>query len=74
MSRSRKKYPWIQGGGDKDYKKIFNKKIRRAPLDYPSGMSYKKEHGCCSWEICDYRFIPDSEDLSEPDAYRWFMK
>lgn len=55
MSRSYKKHPYFQLAGDKSFKKIFNRRIRRNKLtdDINSGSSYKKLND--SWDICDWR-------------------
>lgn len=77
MSRSYKKHGLVKIG-DPDYKKIYNRKIRRKPLDYPSGKTYRRDPDCCSWEICDLvcgyfadEIIPEDE---KKDAYRYFIK
>ena len=53
MSRSYKKHPYFLMIGDKSFKKIYNRRIRRAHLadDVNSGGSYKKLND--SWDICD---------------------
>ena len=77
MSRSYKKHGFVKIG-DPDYKKIYNRKIRRKPLDYPSGNKYRHDPDCSSWEICDlsmgfYADEPIPEEY-EKDAYRYFIK
>ena len=53
MSRSYKKHPIIKYAGNKDYKKRFNRKLRRTTKidDIPNGNAYKKMNE--SWEIND---------------------
>lgn len=53
MSRSYKKHPYFLMIGDKSFKKIYNRRIRRTHLvdDIDSGGSYKKFND--SWNICD---------------------
>jgi len=53
MSRSYRE--GFQGAGDKTWKKIFNRRIRRSEKcnDIPSGAAYKKYNA--SYAIADYR-------------------
>lgn len=53
MSRSYKK--GFQCAGDKSFKKIFNRRLRRSQKcqDIPSGSAYKKYN--CSYDIADDR-------------------
>ena len=53
MSRSYKKHPVIKYAGNKDYKKLFNRRLRRTAGidDIPNGNAYKKMNE--SWEIND---------------------
>lgn len=53
MSRSYKKHPIIKYAGNKDYKKRFNRKLRRTTgiEDIPNGNAYKKMNE--SWDIND---------------------
>jgi hypothetical protein len=52
MSRSYQKHPHGKVG-DKGYKKIYNRKLRRQKdLELPSGSAYKKVNS--SYDICDY--------------------
>lgn len=62
MSRSRKRNPILKYAGDTEYKKLFNRNIRRRldnqisfsdedELQLPQGKSYKKMN--CSWDIAD---------------------
>lgn len=78
MSRSYKKHPIIQGCGDKTYKKLFNRRLRRKKqLDYPSGNAYRKEHNNDSWYICDVLFgyfTYDSIPEDDERPYYWYMK
>lgn len=47
----------FQCAGDKDFKKIFNRKLRRSQIkntdNLPQYSDYKKMN--CPWEIADYR-------------------
>ena len=66
MSRSFKKHPGFQIAGDKGFKKIFNRRIRRAKKldDIPDGGAYKKLND--SYDIADYKEIgPKWEDFYE---------
>lgn len=66
MSRSFKKHPGFQICGDKSFKKIFNRRIRRAKKldDIPNGGAYKKLND--SYEIADYKEIgPKWEEFYE---------
>lgn len=75
MSRSYKKHGFRKIG-DPGFKKIFNRKIRhRKELDYPAGCRYKREPGCCSWEICDLvcGYFKD-ERCDEERRYWYFIK
>lgn len=56
MSRSYRHSPWMKCAGDTEYKKIFNRKLRRCDdcQDIPDGNAYKKMNN--SWDIADYRF------------------
>lgn len=54
MSRSYKK--GFQCAGDKEFKKIYNRKLRRSQIDnelLPQGGSFKKMNQ--PWEISDYK-------------------
>ena len=75
MSRSYKKHG-IKKLGDPSFKKIFNRIIRhRKELDYPSGGRYKRERGCCSWEICDVMAgYFNNQHCNEDRAYWYYMK
>lgn len=75
MSRSRKKHPLIQCAGDKEFKKIFNRRFRRnKDLDFPSGNAYRKTNE--SWDICDYLagYFTHSEIPDENRKYWYAMK
>lgn len=64
MSRSKKKNNIYKTAGDTEYKKIYNRSIRRNlkqelrasddpdTVQLPQGKSYKKMN--CSWNIADY--------------------
>lgn len=55
MSRSYKKHPIIKYAGCKDYKKLYNRRLRRSNKigleDIPNGNAYKKMNE--SWNIND---------------------
>lgn len=84
MSRSYKKYP-SAGNNDKFYKKYFNKKTRKIPLDENlNGGRYKKFQlkwyimegkgfRCVSWK--DFK---EGKELPEEELkvlyHRWFLK
>ncbi len=53
MSRSYRK--GYQCAGNKDFKKIFNRRLRRSQKcqDIPNGAAYKRFN--CSYDISDYR-------------------
>ena len=82
MSRSYKKYPILKYAGNKDYKKRFNRKLRRTTNieDIPDGNAYKKMNE--SWEINDIidrcsweeykKWYPDNKN--EIDLYRQWYK
>lgn len=78
MSRSYKKHPIIQGGGDKSLKKLFNRRLRRRKqLDYPSGNAYRREKNNDSWDICDVLFgYFTNSDIPEDDKrpYWYYIK
>lgn len=81
MSRSYKKHPIIKYAGCKDYKKIYNRKLRRTTNidDIPNGNAYKKMNeswninditSWCSWEACKrWESIENT-----PEEYRWWYK
>jgi hypothetical protein len=71
MSRSYRKHPWAVLG-DKEYKKIFNRKLRRIKnnkddyYDFPQNNYYKKANQTyyindwnwdCSWEIMQHHGV-----------------
>lgn len=68
MSRSYKKHPWEQWGGCKDYKKLFNRRLRRSEQckDIPNGKAYKKLNE--SWNIADYKTNCSFEEFLN---WRW---
>lgn len=83
MSRSYRHSDYIKSCGDKSYKKIFNRRLRRSskcsnPDSIPAGNAYKKFNE--SYDIVDYRFDSSWEEfrkwntVDEPEnkAYaRW---
>lgn len=86
MSRSYKKYNWAKCGGDSSYKKIYNRRIRRALKneDISSGSYYKKLNN--SYNIVDYAFdasweafrewnwVKDKFFESEEEAYKHWKR
>lgn len=74
MSRSYRK--GFQCAGDKDLKKLFNRKLRRTQLketeDLPIGNAYKKMNE--SWDIADYRWEIVEEDYEWADYQRMRSK
>lgn len=75
MTRSRKKTPcghYVKK--DTWYKNVFNRKIRRNPINWdegvssmPDGMAYRKANE--SWLIDDYRVVGITfDDYRDPDA------
>jgi hypothetical protein len=73
MSRSRKRFPCVKGGGMGKYGKIVcNRKVRRAK-DLPSGGAYRKVGS--SWDIWDWKFValPDKVDEKEWEEKKWWM-
>lgn len=74
MSRSYRK--GVQCAGDKDLKKLFNRKLRRTQLketeDLPIGNAYKKMNE--SWDIADYRWEIVEEDYEWADYQRMRSK
>ncbi|MDE5772714.1 MAG: hypothetical protein K2I06_14025 [Ruminococcus sp.] len=66
MSRSYKKFPVIKDRAriskDRFKPKTYANRAVRRYKDFPTGKScfFKKIY--CSWFICDYRFIPPSDE------------
>lgn len=87
MSRSYRKHPIMKYAGNKDYKKRFNRKLRRTAgiEDIPDGNAYKKMNESwdindivsrCSWEeykeyINSYNPREDEEELYRR-WYKWY--
>lgn len=61
MSKSYRK--GMQCCGDKTFKKIFNRRLRRSQkcADIPNGAAYKRYNN--SWNIADYRGLTTWEDF-----------
>lgn len=74
MSRSRKKHPLVKCGGNKSYKKIFNRRFRhKRDLDFPSGNAYRKTNE--SWNICDILMgYFRNEEISNQERAFWYFK
>ena len=72
MSRSRKKYPLIKCGGNRSFKKIFNRRFRRnKDLDFPSGNAYRKVNE--SWDVCDIVMgYFKSKEIPDEDRKYWY--
>lgn len=70
MSRSYKKNHIIKYAGDKEYKKLFNRKLRRVTSldEIPNGKAYKKMNE--SWDIDDIRSYCSWEDYKEICKWR----
>jgi len=61
MSRSRK-YPIWKQKNDQDFKKYSNKRIRNFPMLVGMKGSKLIKQLLCSWDICDYKFHPTTEE------------
>lgn len=83
MSRSYRHSNYVKCCGDKSYKKVFNRRLRRSskyssPDSIPAGNAYRKLNE--SYDIVDYRFDSSWEEFrkwntvdgSEEEAYaKW---
>ena len=91
MARSRKKTPCCHcAGHDGSWKRIYNRKLRRNPIDYDEGVSsvqdgnaYKRVNE--SWEISDLKethlafeeYLPgcfDSEEERRDNYEKFFIR
>ena len=90
MTRSRKKTPCCHcAGHDGSWKRIYNRRLRRNPIDYengvasfPDGMAYKKLN--CPWNISDlksthvtfgqYLNPGDDEDYERNRYEHWYIR
>lgn len=81
MSRSYKKHPVIKYAGCKDFKKLYNRRLRRSNKigieDIPNGGAYKKFNE--SWNINDIEEMCTWEEYQfwyadEEESYRWWYK
>lgn len=86
MSRSYKKYPICKDNGCRDYKKIYNRRLRRSKKfgleDIPNGNAYRKFN--CPWNICDWKCTSTWQefqksqkywdDYAESKGYTWHKK
>jgi len=84
MSRSRKKTPCCHiVKRDGFYKGIFNRKLRRQPIDWdegvssvPDGMAYRKANE--SWLIDDWKAVGTTFEESHTDDRnryeRWYIR
>ena len=84
MTRSRKKTPCCHcAGHDGSWKRIFNRKVRRNPIDYDQGVSsiqdgtaYRRMND--SWLISDLKCITATvedymdDGVSEDEARNWY--
>lgn len=83
MSRSRKKTPCCHcAGHDGSWKRIFNRKLRRNPIDMregvstlPDGMAYRRANE--SWEISDLKEVgttfDDVREIADGDR-NWYER
>lgn len=62
MSRSYRK-PVCKLDNDTEFKKIFNRKIRRKQITLHSKGDFKKIN--CTWDICDFNAGEVKEDFIE---------
>ena len=83
MTRSYKHTPCCHcAGHDGSWKRIFNRKLRREPIDYiegvsslPDGMAYKRANE--SWDISDLKEVGTTPDeyWGDRNQYeKWFVR
>ena len=84
MTRSRKHTPCCHvAGHDGSWKRIYNRKVRRNPIDFyegvstvQDGMAYRRMNE--SWEISDLKCVHVTvedyydDDVDEADARNWY--
>ena len=80
MSRSRKKTPCCHiVKREPEYKAIFNRQLRRQPIDWGEGVSSIPDGGAYrraneSWLIDDWKAVGTTFEESHADDRNWYEK